>query len=219
VAAIARRCPALLILEDLQWADQPTLLLLRHVARSTQGAPLLVVLTVRDDEAMGANLRAALVDLARDHAFERHPLGGLDAAAVAQLVTARHGAVPEREAIDELRRETGGNPFLVAELVRGAPDGGLPASVREAIDARLDRLPAVARRVLAVAAAIGASFDAGALADSAETRNDTLEVLGLAARTGLLVADPITPGRFAFRHALVRRVVLGHPDARPLKAS
>jgi DNA-binding SARP family transcriptional activator len=220
VGAIARRRPALLILEDLQWADKPTLLLLRHVARSTQGAPLLVVLTMRDDEPMGPALRAALVDLARDHAFERHPLTGLDAQAVAELVTTVHGAVPEREAIAELWRETGGNPFLVAELLRGAPEGGLPAAIRDAIDARLDRLPAIARRVLAVAAAAGASFDVLALAASAEApRRDTLEVLGLAARTGLLVADPATPGRFAFRHALVRRVVLGHADARAPKAS
>ena len=75
--------PLLLVVEDLQWAGMPTLLLLRHVVRRLEGAPLLVLVTMRDEEAnLVADPARLLADLSREHVVERIPLGGLEEADV-----------------------------------------------------------------------------------------------------------------------------------------
>src|SRR3954467_8574199 len=110
--------PVLLILEDGHWADAPTLLLLRHLARAAGDARLLVLATFRDTDAdVAAPLAEALADLRRSDAAVRLRVGGLSGDEVAEFVQRAAGAGSPRlaQAFSEL---TDGNPFLVCELWR-----------------------------------------------------------------------------------------------------
>lgn len=153
LAAVAASAPVVLVLDDLQWATAPTVLLLHHLVRALEGAAVLVIGTYRDDEA-GANpaLADELARLRREPGVERVALAGLDEAAVAALV--REATGPDLSPAEEaalarrLHRETDGNPFYVGELLRhlaetggmGEEDLGVPESVREVVGRRLVRL-------------------------------------------------------------------------------
>ena len=118
--ACAAARPALLVLDDLHWADRATLLLLRHLGRMLEPVPLLVLGTYRDTEVdAGHPLAAALGDLRRDHPLVTVSLGGLADDEVADLVRAADGAAAEAGA---LAARTRGNPLFVEEL-RARPAG------------------------------------------------------------------------------------------------
>ena len=187
LAAVSQHQPVVLVLDDLQWGDQASLMLLRHVLASDVSMRLLVLGTYRDDELPSAHaLVDALGALRRLNGTSRIELSGLDAFGVLSLMKAATGHELD-DAMAGLAsavyRETDGNPFFVTELVRylsetGAidenasesdspymPEGkSLPDSVREVIRARVGRLGQDAARVLSVAAVIGRDFDLDVLA-------------------------------------------------------
>lgn len=143
VAALgaALRRPHLIVLEDLHWADEATLDVLRLLGRRARLLKALVVGTYRDDEIERHHpLRIALGELSRVDRIELEPLS---ADAVAQLAGAGAG---------ELYARTGGNPFYVTEVLAAAPDAQTPATVRDAVLARAARLDPQARRLLDAAA-------------------------------------------------------------------
>ena len=208
--AIARRRRLVLVLDDLQWADQSTLLLLRHVVHAAQSAPMTVLATVRNDEPSTPDLRGVMVDLDRERVLERIALRELDEVETAQLVSAHIDGAAHPAAVRSILAQTSGNPFLVEELVREEPaDGSVPAGVRDAVESRLERLPASARRVLAVAASTGCSFDLTTVSRHADAPRAAMrDGLTHAVRTGLLVAEAGRPEQFSFRHEVVRRALL-----------
>ena len=110
-AAIASRRPLVLVLEDLQWADAATVLLVCHVARAGRGEQLTILLTIRDDEPPGPDLRTVLHDLLRERLLDRVPLGPMSEPEVAELAAAagRQGLGPE--AVAALRAQAG-EPLL-----------------------------------------------------------------------------------------------------------
>ena len=136
LAAVSRQAPALLVLDDLHWADQPTLLLLCHVLRASASGPLMVLATYRDNEVdRGDPLARAMVDLHRDGLAHQLPLRGLSDREVASLIAAfsiddapatltrgepRHRRQPvlHRRGASPLRRE------------RRTPAAGRPVAVR-----------------------------------------------------------------------------------------
>ena len=136
----ARDRPLILVLDDLHWADSPSLLLLRHVARSTRDAPLLILGTYRETEVDHDHpLAAALADLRRSRALATLTLAGLDTGDVAALIRER-GAQLGDDLVSDVAQRTEGNPFFVEEVVRQV-DGGLPPSVPESVkDLLLRRL-------------------------------------------------------------------------------
>jgi DNA-binding CsgD family transcriptional regulator len=141
LAALGRslRGPSVLVLEDLHWADEATLDVLRLLGRRVEGMPALVLVTYRDDElAQHHPLRLALGELT---AAERIGVQPLSRDAVAQLAAGH--------AVDgaALHRRTAGNPFFVSEVLAQG-DHGTPASVRDAVLARAARLPPQARALL-----------------------------------------------------------------------
>lgn len=207
---IARQRPLLLILEDLQWADPATLLLLRHVAHTAHCGRVTLLLTIRDDEPLCVELRTLLVDLLRERALHRVPLKELGEHEIAELMTAHGYATPDAATFRAIVKQAGGNPFFVEELARNArDDGDLPDGLRDAVELRLDGLPAAARGVLRIAAAAGASFDVATVARRADAPPAaTRQAVRQAVRTGLIVADGSHPERFAFRHGVVRRALL-----------
>jgi DNA-binding CsgD family transcriptional regulator/tetratricopeptide (TPR) repeat protein len=147
VAALLRPAtPAILVLEDVHWADEATLDVLRLLARSVGRAPVLVVVTYRDDELEPAHpLRVVLGELVTRPAVTRLAVTQLSPAAVAELAAPR-GVDPA-----ELYRQTSGNPFFVSEVL-ATGRGAMPETVRDAVLGRAARLSPAARAVLEAAA-------------------------------------------------------------------
>lgn len=156
-----------LVIEDLHWADEATLDLLRLLGRRLRDLRVLVVATLRDDQSRrDSPLRIAIGDLASAAGTRRLSVPPLSAAAVAELAkqagTARlvgsvepiHDGAPDPA---ELHRLTGGNAFLVVEAIQSWPlaAGAAPASVRDAVLARTARLGERTRPVLEVATLLG----------------------------------------------------------------
>src|SRR5215212_5491511 len=166
-AAAAR--PTILVLDDLHWADEPSLLLLRHVVRATDGSRLLVLGTYRETELdPQADLAKALAELRRSRALHRVALEGLPEPDVARLIAAQSGGEAPDAFAHEVATRTEGNPFFIEELLRHVDDpahvpldglGAVPDSVKDLLLRRLDRLDEDARRTLAVAAVAGRQFD------------------------------------------------------------
>ena len=223
LADVAEAWPVVVVLDDLHWADHPTLLLLAHLVRAPEGPPARMIGTYRSTELhRGHPLGALLADARREHLAERVSLRGLGADATAELVAASTGPqTPERVA-RAVHAETAGNPFFVVEIARhlaesgvefgdkgrftGAfslADVGLPESVREVLGRRLDRLGDPAHAVLREAAVLGERFSLVALPDP----DAALDALDAALAAGLVREDPGAPGRYAFGHALVRQTL------------
>src|SRR3954470_2700918 len=190
----------LLLLDDLHWADAGTLRLLTHVLHRPR-APA-VVAAYRDSEISRVHpLAATLADLRRDGLIERVALHGLDEAAVAQLAGGTIDA-------HTLRRETGGNPFFVEQVLRHLADGGdptaIPEGVKDVIGRRLARLAPDTGKVLAYASVAGREFDLGLL-EAVLPGVDVLAALEQA--TGAQMIREEQPGRYTFTHALVRETL------------
>jgi hypothetical protein len=232
-AAAARR-PLLLILDDLHWADAPSLALLRFVSRELEGAGPLVVGIYRHAEVdRGHPLVATLADLTRGQDRRRVLLHGLDQRDVASFVALVAGVEPSPELAAALYRQTDGNPFFVTEVVRllgsqgrlesvagaGVLGGGLPEGVRAVVAERLGRLSDDCQRVLEVAAVVGRDFGLRVLQPaSGSDSGRLLELLEEAEAARVVTAVPGALGRWRFAHALVREVVYeGLPAARRVR--
>jgi hypothetical protein len=197
--AVAAGRPLLLVLDDLHWAEPPTIRLLRHLAARPEGAPQMIVAAYRDTE--DSPLSAALASLYRELPVERIALGGLDGDAVAALL----GGERSPEAIRTLREQTGGNPFFIEQLLPGEPIG-----IRETLRRRVSALPAEAHAVLDAAAVSGAEFELAVVAEVVGLPiDDTLDVLDAAVKGRLIGEVPDEPGRYAFVHAIARDTLSG----------
>jgi hypothetical protein len=219
-AANAQRL--LLVLEDLHWADVPTMLLLRQVLRRSTGSPLLIIATYSDvDAEASAPLARLLADLRREGAVELIRLSGLRRSETAALVSARLGPdALNGGLVKRLCAQTGGNPFFIEELLRTSTEEsgageGLPPGVKDVIGRRLDRLPAATLDILTLAAALGSDFRLGTLAAVAthEHEDDLIGSIERAVAAGLVVEDHEEVDRFSFSHALVRETLYDRPIA------
>ena len=209
LTGLAERRPLVLVLDDLHWADRPTLLLLGFVLRSSRPAPLLAIGTYRDTEiGRRTPLAGALADLRRDGGAERVALRGLDAGEVGELAAAWLGPEAAAGVAAAVHERTAGNAFYVEEVLRGLAehDPAVPESVRHAVGARLARLGPAADELLAVAAVLGQRVDAGLLQSVAQRPAEEIEP----ALDELFDAHLLRAGDergFVFSHALVREAV------------
>jgi hypothetical protein len=212
----------LVIVEDLHWADAPTIRLMRELARRTAGSRVLVVATYRDLEADASGpLARALVDLRRDGLLDRVGLAGLDKPETAALVAARAGRkAPDVAMAERLCEQTGGNPFFIEELMRSlaeAPEAAarVPEGVKQVIGGRLDRLPPPALEALTLAAVLGTDFRLCALRIVASELefDELIASLEAAVAARVVVEDPEEVDRFSFVHALVRETLYERPIA------
>ena len=136
LSEVRKRAPAVLVVEDLHWADEATLDVLRLVIRKVEDVPVLVLVTHRDDELERTHpLRRVLGELATDGSVRHVKLVPLSPDAVAEL------AAPHGVDAGELYRMTAGNPFFVVEALASGVDG-IPTTVRDAVLARGARLVA-----------------------------------------------------------------------------
>ncbi|MGE0544740.1 MAG: AAA family ATPase [Dehalococcoidia bacterium] len=235
LGARAAERPQVVILDDLQWSDTSSLLLLRFLARTVHEMPLLLLGAYRDTEVdRGHPLTEMLTALSRERGCERLSLRGVSEAVVATLAADVCGAAvatpPFTGALHEL---TAGNPLFVQETLRHLTElGGLrpdavpgdgtallttidvPDGVRWVIRQRLARLAGDAARVLSVAAVIGREFEMATLAAALES--DGLPVMDVLdqAEAARLVSPVLDAGvdaarRYRFEHDLVRDTLIG----------
>ena len=227
-AAASADHPLLVVIDDLQWADPGSLLLLRFLARDPRARRLVIVATYREGaEQADRWLADAIGEVVGDGLHVR--LDGLTPGEVTSLVEQLGGHVgAPTDGADGLHRRSGGNPFFVREFVRLPPGraGGsapAPAGVRAVVALRLEQLSPAARGVLTAAAVLGAEFrlvdlgdlvagergsDLGAeLGSEVGSGTDALlDALDEAHAAGLVVADPEWRS-FTFVHAVVQEVL------------
>ncbi|PVG83690.1 hypothetical protein DDE18_05040 [Nocardioides gansuensis] len=184
-----------LVFEDVHWADDATLDLLRHLGRRVQRLRVLLLVSFRDDQGARGQLRIALGELARERALRRITLPLLTPGAIAVMVEGT-GLDP-----DEVHRLTDGNPFFVTELLL-SPGERLPHSARDSVLARVATLSSKCREVVEVAALAGPRLDPALVGAVVEAPFACFDELVAA---GLLVSDGTTTTRF--RHELARLAV------------
>lgn len=227
VQAASQAAPILLLLDDLHWADRPTLQLIQHLLRGSGSGGLLVIGTYRDTDLVRSHpLADALGELRRANLGTRLPVRGLLQADIVDLVGSDPEADPTRTAFaTSLWQETEGNPLFLRESLRhlaetGAieadPAGGwralrrvdqlgIPEGVREAIGRRLTRLSEKANAALRAGSALGREVRIDVLERATElTADELLDAFEEATSAGVLDEVPGSPGRYAFTHALVR---------------
>jgi eukaryotic-like serine/threonine-protein kinase len=220
--AAARR-PLVLVLDDLHWADVPSLALLRFMSRELDGTGPLVVGSYRHTEVdQGHPLLGAVADLTRgQHRWLL--LGGLGQQEVAGFMALVAGAEPSAELAEEVYRQTDGNPFFVTEVVRLLASQGrldpaardsrvlgskLPEGVRAVVAERLSRLSGDCRRTLEIASVVGRDFELRVLQPvSGLDAGQLLMLLEEAEAARLVGAVPGELSRWRFAHALVREVL------------
>lgn len=188
--------PAIVIIEDIHWADEATLDLLKYLARRIHRTATLLILTYRDDElGLEHPLRLVLGDLpARD--VTRLRLHPLSEAAVARLAAQTHRHV------NDLYRATGGNPFFLTEaLASEAP--GVPASISDAVLAQVSRRSPAARRLLELVSVVPNKMERWLVEAGSVEQNAAFEEC---LSTGVLHLDGEAVG---FRHELARQAVEG----------
>jgi DNA-binding SARP family transcriptional activator/tetratricopeptide (TPR) repeat protein/energy-coupling factor transporter ATP-binding protein EcfA2 len=220
---LSRSAPVLLALDDLQWADRPTLLLLRHLARATSPGRVLILGTFRSTERRSETFTNALAELTRDRLAVQLDVGGLSERETAELVALRAGESPSRSLAHALYEETEGNPFFAEEIVRHLLEArvqvgtasasdlqrfGLPEGVKQVIVWRLGRLEVPAIELLRVASVIGRDVDAALLEDVVVlSEEEFLSALDEALAAGLLVESDEKAGSYLFTHALIRETL------------
>ena len=186
--------PTLLVIEDVHWADEATLDLLKFLGRRINKLNSLLVITYRDDEVRAEHpLRLVLGDLPR-RSVRRLRLPALSENAVDEL------AADVGKRMDDLYAVTGGNPFFVTEAL-ASEDQGVPASVSDAVLSRLARLTPAARAVAELISVVPAKAELWLLKESI---NPITAVLEECAEAGILLVDDASIG---FRHELARRAV------------
>jgi DNA-binding CsgD family transcriptional regulator len=201
--------PVVLVVEDLHWADEATLDLVRHLSRRVDRCRALVVATYRPEDSAGHDpLLRLLGDVATDAGTRRLDLAPLSPAAVRALAETHAADDPDGDVPDPelLHRITGGNAFFVTEVL-SAGGSDVPVTVADAVAARTTRLPAQARAAVDVVAVCGQRTGLDLLE---ELLPEGIEVLDEPVARGVLVLDGSS---VLFRHELARLAVEGRVPA------
>lgn len=187
--------PTVMVIEDVHWADDATLDLLKFIGRRVDRTHGLVIITYRDGDTPGDHpLRVALGDLPHG-VVERIRLEPLTSAGVRAMA----GEGIDTDSLWEL---TGGNPFFVSEAVATASDH-VPASIREAVHARVQRLSDRARRLVELAAVAPSRIELDVVG---AILGDSPAVIAECEEAGIL---EVTGNALRFRHELARRAIEG----------
>lgn len=225
----SRERPLLLVLEDLHWVDESTLLLLEYLAPRLSGMPLLLVGTFRDTEVGVSHPLAALLNqLQRRHLGGRISLRRLTRDGVAGMMRGLADAEPPDELVRAIHAETDGNPFFVEEVYLHLAETGalldqhggfrrdlviaeldVPESIRVVLGGRLSRLSEDTLDTLAAAAVIGRLFETDvAVRVAGRTAEVFADAIDEAERARLIVPDRNDPSRLSFSHELIRQTLV-----------
>ncbi len=220
------RQPLVLVLDDLHWADQPSLMLLQFVARELGGARLLLIGTYRDMELSRQHpLAEALGELTRERLFQRVLLRGLTQEDVGRFIEMTSGNSAPHGLVEAVHPQTKGNPLFVTEVVRLLVQEGelnaekvqeseswtirIPEGVREVIGRRLNRLSQRCNEALTVASIVGREFTLVQLKPLVEevTEDRLFEILEEALAARVIEELPQSVGRYQFTHALIQETL------------
>ena len=224
----SQRQPLVLVLDDLHWADQPSLALLQFVTRELNGSRLLIIGTYRDMELSRQHpLAEALGELTRERLFQRVLLRGLTQEDVGHFIEMTSGNSAPQGLVEAVHTQTEGNPLFVTEVVRLlVQERGLdtdqvrqtdswtiriPEGVREVIGRRLNRLSQRCNEVLTVASIMGREFTLAQIGPLVEevTEDRLFEVLEEALASRVIEELPQSVGRYQFTHALIQETLSG----------
>jgi tetratricopeptide (TPR) repeat protein len=224
LAAASLVSPLVLVIDDLHWADEASIRLLRFLTQDVRDRRLAIIGTYRD------------TDLTPDHPLSQYldqlireglhlTLGGFSREQVAELVgSLTAGEAPGSDMVAQVHRRSGGNPLFVRELVRllgphsatiadGDALARLPTGVRAAVARRLAALPGDVQSVLLAAAVIGIDVELAVLGPVTGRSDEELHRALQTARKARLVVDHGADGMISFAHTLVREVL--YSDANP----
>ena len=218
--------PTVVVLDDLQAADTPSILLLQFVATQLGDMRLVLIATYRDIEMTPEHpLVPAMHEMTREPSTKTWSLSGLTERQVGRLIVAAAGRAGRSALVARLWRGTSGNPLFVSEAVRLMASEGrldddragdslqraLPARLREVIAKRVRQLPAATLQRLVFGAVLGPEFNADVVVQvSDDTRQVVLAALADATRAGLL--SPTGTGAYRFSHDLVREALYEELD-------
>jgi class 3 adenylate cyclase/tetratricopeptide (TPR) repeat protein len=225
--------PLLLVLEDLHWADESTVLLTEYLAPLLPEMPVLVIGTYRDLEVdLSQPLARVIGQLGRRRLVERVSLRGLSFDGVRTILRALAGQPPPEQLVRVIGRETEGNPFFVEEVYLHLVESGVlldehgrvrpdmevdevsvPESIRLVLGQRLDRLAAATREVLVAAAVWGRVFDSELVGEVSGAGQDALVEAFDEAEHARLVTPGKVPGELVFSHELIRQTLLSGVSA------
>ena len=227
-SVISRTDAVVLVLDDIHWADKPSLLLLRYLLRRADPMRLLILGTYRDTDLDRSHpLADVLADLRREPCVERVDLVGLgfdEITAFMELAAGHDLDTAGLELARAVHRETEGNPFFLSEMIRHLAESGyivqrdghwvsdysldevgIPEGIREVVGRRLSALSSVVNATLTVAAVIGPEFDIATIEAAGGPSGDVLfDALDDAVRASVIREVAGSYGRYAFAHALVR---------------
>ncbi len=231
VERAARHTPTVLVLDDLHWGDEGTLLLLQHLAPHVSELPLLIIGTYRDVELdVSRPLAKALQQLVRERLAHRIALRRLPETGVQQMLGALSGEDPPDGLAGVIHHETEGNPFFVEEVYQHLAEQGrlfndagkwktdlsldgleVPEGVRLVVGRRLEQLSNESLSILAAAAVVGRRFSY-ALIEALEAVDGVLlldtveeaERLQIIRPAGVQSRDP----HYTFTHELIRQTLL-----------
>jgi tetratricopeptide (TPR) repeat protein len=230
VRRATQQSPAVVLLDDLQWADEPTLQLLGHVAPHVAPLRLLVVGTYRDVELdVTRPFAQTLEALFRQRLATRITLRRMTESGVQEMLAGLSGSSPPSELTQAVFKETEGNPFFVEEVYQHLAEEGrlfdangawrtdlrigaidVPEGVRLVIGRRLDRLGATARKVLIAAAVIGRTFPIDVLQAVVDVSDEeVLDAIEEAARAQLVAPEASQrTAQYGFVHELIRATLV-----------
>ncbi len=231
VSRVSASTPLLLLVEDLQWADEGSLALLAHLANAVANLPVMIVANYRNSEGDAKGfLTQGLYEISRLPNANDLKLPGLPTSEVAAMLRALSGKTPPPALVSDIYAATEGNPLFVRELYEHLAEGGklfgqdgnflrglkideteVPRGIKLLLTRRLSKLDAATRKTLAYAAIIGKSFAFDLLEASVEADPEVLlDHLEKGEQVGLLHST-LDGGvaRFHFSHELVRQAILG----------
>ncbi len=222
--------PLMIILDDLHWADKPSLLLLQFVVRELSNGRILLVGTYRDMELSRQHpLAESLGELTRERAFQRVLLRGLSQEDVGRFIEVAAGVQPEDALVNAVYTQTEGNPLFVTEVVRLLVQEGqlgqaqrtsgrqteswtvrIPEGVREVIGRRLNRMSERCNDTLTMASIVGREFEFSQLKALVEDLSEDmlLDVLEEALAARVIEEMPDSIGRYQFTHALLQETLM-----------
>jgi predicted ATPase len=230
IERLTQHRPVMLILDDLQWADEPSLDLLDNLAGRVRQLRLVIISTYRDQQNdISARFAQTLETLRRGHFIDQLRLRGLNSSEVAELLRRIIGRQLSASLIQEIYRETEGNPFFVEEVLKylieeknlvdaegnvrddvsiGAAE--VPHNVRLTIERMLQRLNARTRHILELAAVVGPRFGFEMLMSlQLFGAEDLLDATKEGEDAGILISDPgAYESELGFSHELIRQTLL-----------
>ena len=224
-----RVTPQVVLIDDLHWADDSTLLLLQHVAQHASDMPLLIVGTYRDvDLDVARPFAKTLEGFTRQRLAHKVALRRLPDTGVREMLQALSGKAPPAQLVTAVFAETEGNPFFVEEVFQHLSEEGrlfdaegrwradlrvedldVPEGIRLVIGRRVERLSPEARQVLTTAAVVGRSFDLNLLEALGDAEGDTLLTALEEAEAAKLILT-VSSGRevrWEFAHGLIRQTL------------